>query len=123
MSEDLNAILKVVSELPLYTSVRPLTVNSRNCVGDTPLHAAATWGDCDAIRTLVEAGAEVNVVGELGDTPLHDAALQGNRSAFDLLLSLGADSKIRNSNGASAFEVGQRLHGWTGRIRSQRRKL
>lgn len=102
----------VFPELPLYSSVRPLTVNSKNCVGDTPLHVAATWGDCDAILLFVQKGAEINVSGEFGDTPLHDAALQGNRKAFDLLVSLGADKSVRNKSGASALEVGQRLHGW-----------
>ncbi len=68
------------------------------------------------IRTLVAAGADVNIRDEYGQTPLHtavnlaiDAATQGDYPEIDwreagLLLDLGADPMIRDDQGQSAYD-------------------
>ncbi len=46
--------------------------------GDTALHWAAYGGSAVLARHLLEAGANVDAVGELGNRPLHVAASRGH---------------------------------------------
>ena len=76
----------------------------------TPLHQAAWKGDLEAVRALVEAGADINSLDANGGTPLHWAARGGHalgphrcrgeaadRPPFiTALLELGADPNIRD---------------------------
>jgi uncharacterized protein len=89
----------------------------------TPIHQAAWKGDLEAVRALVEAGADINALDANGGTPLHWAARgghalgphrcrgeAGDRPPFvTALLELGADPNIRDGRpripGASS--------GWT----------
>lgn len=45
-----------------------------NQIGQTALHVAALWGNCDALRALLDLGADANVQNMTGSTPLHFAA-------------------------------------------------
>jgi ankyrin repeat protein len=58
--------------------------------GETALHIVAKWGDHEAIRILVAAGAAVNKPGEDQNTPLHYAAMMGHLDAAAALVQLGA---------------------------------
>jgi ankyrin repeat protein len=65
-------------------------------VGCTPeLHKAASEGDADRVRELLDAGADVNVRNadkqRLQYTPLHWAAYYGHRDIAEILISRGAD--------------------------------
>src|SRR6185503_21224704 len=42
--------------------------------GNTALLKACQWGNLDAIKTLLDAGANINLANELGATPLMAAA-------------------------------------------------
>jgi uncharacterized protein len=61
----------------------------------TPLIWAARSGSVDAIKVLLDAGADVNLPGSTGDnwdaTPLQHAILQRKPAAVRLLLDRGAD--------------------------------
>ena len=65
-------------------------VNQRGIGGSTPLYVAAIWGDLEAVRLLIEAGANVNARNEDGETALHWAASDGNRELAVLLIERGA---------------------------------
>ena len=68
------------------------SVTSERSDGETALHVVAKWGDADAIKILVLAGATLSKPGEDGNTPLHYAAMMGHMSAAVALVELGAKS-------------------------------
>ena len=70
--------------------------------GFTPLHYAAYFGQEDAARTLLERGAEVELVARnesLHVTPLHSAASGGHSGIVKLLLEHGADPNAAQDGG------------------------
>jgi ankyrin repeat protein len=91
--------------------------------GEPPLHRAAREGDHAAIRSLAQAGADVNAVFDIGldpdaramkATPLMVAAGSGDgatEATVALLLELGADPKIV-LDGASAATFSLQGLGW-----------
>lgn len=65
--------------------------------GTTPLMAAAASGDVDAVRVLIENGADVNAKdGVRQQTPLMYAAASNRAAVITLLVSKGADVKATN---------------------------
>ena len=67
--------------------------------GETPLHHAARYNASpDAVRALVEVGADVGATGgEWLGTPLHDAAqYNANPAVVEALVEAGADVNARN---------------------------
>ena len=72
--------------------------NARDKEGKTPLHYAVAHGHSDAVKLLLEYGAEVG--GELAEalrlTPLHLAALRGSAEEVERLLNGGADPNVRD---------------------------
>ena len=74
-------------------------VNAHNAYGETALDTAARIGDVEAVRLLLEVGAEPAVVNKYGDTPLHVAVLHRHAVIVKLFLSRGADPNIRNRHG------------------------
>lgn len=86
MTRSVEQIFDEVRTVPDWFE-RPITsVHDRNGYGDTPLHIVANWGDCKAIKTLIEIGADINAKGEAGLTPLHCAVEQERPEAIVLLL-------------------------------------
>lgn len=75
-------------------------------MGQTPLHIAALWGNTEAAKVLLEAGANANIENSRGTTPLHFAA-SARKKAEDtvrLLLSHGAKTDIIDMSGRMAYE-------------------
>jgi ankyrin repeat protein len=70
---------------------KTLSVKTRACDNDTPLHIAAGWGDRHAINLLLNAGAEVNAQGDMSLTPLHTAVSRNHSLAAEALLQAGAN--------------------------------
>jgi ankyrin repeat protein len=65
--------------------------------GTTPLMVAATSGDVDAVRVLVDNGADVNAKdGVRQQTPVMYAAAANRAAVITLLASKGADLKATN---------------------------
>jgi hypothetical protein len=66
--------------------------------GFTPLHLAAFFGQPQAVRVLIERGADVEAVSrnELAVPPLQSAVAAGEREAAQLLLEAGARPDERN---------------------------
>ena len=94
--ESLEEILQSVSDtlFPAELGNAVVTVGSADVVGDTPLHVLAWRGNDYGIKLLIEAGADVNAVGDMGETPLHVAVRQGSAKAVEALLEAGADPNV-----------------------------
>jgi uncharacterized protein len=108
-SNDLNKILKMVQGTATFDDKAPIDVNTRGFFGDTPLHVAAVWGDVDAGKILLNAGADINARGEDGYTPLHEAVEQGKQDFVSLLLAHGAALHLRDDMGQTSFEAAETM--------------
>ncbi len=64
----------------------------------TPLFYAIQYKHTDAVRLLIERGADVNKASTWG-TPLNEAAKQGNAEIVGLLLGQGADHTVTAAEG------------------------
>jgi ankyrin repeat protein len=84
----------------------PLTVDSVNSFGDTPLHIAAIWGRVDIAEALLKAGIDINKCGENRFTALHEAVSQGHAKMVLLLLEHGADPSLMTDLG-STFDLAE----------------
>src|SRR6202023_4185501 len=69
--------------------------------GFTALHFAAYLGGADAVRVLIDAGADVHAVArnDMRVQPLHSAAALGGVGACELLLNAGADPNAAQQGG------------------------
>lgn len=76
--------------------------NSADPNGFTPIHAAASYGNVDLLRYLLQNGGNVNVQDKDGDTPLHH--VESVDVASILIGEFGADYKIKNNEGLNVKE-------------------
>jgi cytohesin len=68
------------------------------------LQEAASVGDVDLVRSLIEKGVEIDGREDgFFKTALHRAAIEGHRSIVELLLAKGADVEARSSGCATAL--------------------
>jgi ankyrin repeat protein len=97
---NVDAVLDAVWEaaVEFSGSERP-EVNSVGMFGNTPISVAITWGDLEAVKLLVEAGANIDVQMERGSTPLHEAISAGEFDIARYLVRMGADQTIKNDEG------------------------
>jgi len=73
--------------------------------GSTPLIVAATYGQIEAVRLLIEKGADINTKNNNGSTALHAAAFLAHPEIVKLLLDKGADVNARNNRGETAIYI------------------
>ena len=67
---------------------------------NSALYTAASKGDAEKVRLLLDAGADVNKVNNNGNSPLSAAADSGQHECLDLLLAApGIDINQANQNG------------------------
>lgn len=101
----LSGFLDRVVALPDFQGIKPVAVDEQSILGDTLLHFAARWGDVEAGKLLLGAGAEPNAAGEYGNTPLHDAVGQKKYEFVRLLLAHGASREHRNDDGLTPVDL------------------
>lgn len=82
----------------LIASGADVSVRSRNAMKNTPLHAAAAGRNVEAVRALLEHGANVNARQEGGWTALHAASQNGDAEMVRLLIAAGANVAARADN-------------------------
>jgi len=105
----LDEVLQSVSDVlfPEELGDEPVDLNSRSADDDTPLHVMAWRRDHRGARLLVEAGADVNAVGDMGETPLHVAVAQQDPEMVRLLLENGARDDVVSEFGKTTRQVAQ----------------
>ncbi|RZL64527.1 MAG: hypothetical protein EOP81_08205 [Variovorax sp.] len=81
-----------------------------NKPGWTPLHYAATGGQLNAIKVLLENHAFIDAQSPNGTTPLMMAAMYGSADAIKLLLNEGADPTMKNEQGLTAIDFAKRAN-------------
>ena len=64
-----------------------------------PVVKTARKGDVEAIKVLLDKGANLEAVNENGQTPLHCAAREGHKKAIKVLLDKGANLEAVNEYG------------------------
>jgi ankyrin repeat protein len=79
---------------------------SRN---SSPLCAAISKGDVEAVRKFIEYGVDVNEVSN-DHTPLMIAARYNRAEIIQMLLKAGADVKYRNARGMTAVKIAQQFN-------------
>jgi len=84
-------------------------VNTKNELGSTPLHIAATSPAPDMEKLLIEKGAAVNAKDNYGITPLHIAAFSGHKDNLNLLIAKGADVHARDNKGKTALDYADQV--------------
>jgi len=75
-----------------------------NKPGWTPLHYAATSGNVEIMRLLLDNYAFIDAQSPNGTTPLMMAAMYGSTDAVKLLLAEGADTAMKNQLGMTAVD-------------------
>lgn len=75
-----------------------------NRLGWTPLHYAASRGQVEFARWLLDEGAFIHAPAPDGTTPLMMGAFSGNRAMVDMLLEAGADLRAVNIHQHTAVD-------------------
>jgi ankyrin repeat protein len=82
-----------------------IDVNAR-LLGERPLHAAARAGHADAVRLLLDRGADAQIAtNEARQMPLHMAALNGHRDVAAALLDAGVAVDPKADNDATPLHM------------------
>jgi len=92
-------VMNYQSDDPLQP-IDPLTYVTPE--GDSCLHIAAGRGNLQTVRLLVEAGIDVNCLGDLGNTPLHYARKGNHQQIVEFLINQGARPELINELGERA---------------------
>ncbi len=65
-------------------------VEATDSYEETPLHAAAIWGQVGVAELLIAHGADINPKSTGGATPLHEASERGRDEMAEFLRQRGA---------------------------------
>lgn len=87
-------------EKPLHVAAEKVTEP-----GETPLHVAAKVGDVEAIRALLQKGADLNARRDDGRSPLSGALSNGQTEVAGMLLSVGADPNTVDETGEAPLHI------------------
>ena len=71
----------------------------------TPLITAAFFGNTEAAKILIDAGADLNYQNADGSTALHTAAAFGKTEVANILIDAGIDLSTQNNEGSTALHT------------------
>lgn len=83
-------VVKMRRALKMGADPNMSSVHQNNGNGCTALRTAAIFGEYDAAKLLIDAGANVNMKDTVGKTPIDYAIENDHKDVVDLLLSSGA---------------------------------
>ena len=71
------------------------------------LHHAASSGDIEQMKALLDEGLPINAFDSLNRTPLHCAAISGHLEAVQYLISAGADVNAHDEENIGETPLGE----------------
>ena len=74
------------------------SINIKNGSGKTALHVAASVGDHDGTKILLENGAEIEATDRNGETPLHSTARYASYKVMKLLLQHSSNVNAQSNS-------------------------
>ena len=78
-------------------ALKGVSIEERNELGETPLHLATKANKLEAMRTLIDLGADVSAqTYDVGMQPMHYSCMYGYSDATIMLLEAGADAHAPN---------------------------
>ncbi|KAJ9610686.1 hypothetical protein H2200_005463 [Cladophialophora chaetospira] len=93
-------------QVVLYDSKHGYVTPGTELEDATPLYYASSYGLTETVRSLVQAGVDLNeCAGRYGGTALHAAVWRKHPEILDILLLAGADPTIKDYNGASPADL------------------
>lgn len=105
--ETVEEILVRLSErmFPAEMGRAVVTIDSREADGDGVLHNLLYGKEHYPALALIEAGADVNAVGNVGYTPLHVSAFRDDADMIEKLLYAGADPQVKCEVGKTPLDT------------------
>lgn len=88
-----------------FVEIDPTLVNVVDTELYTPLHRACSNNQIEAVKYLVNNGANVEAVTVDGWKPIHSAAQWGNVELVRLLMAVGSDINSRTNGGNTPFHL------------------
>ena len=107
--KSVNEIYRKCEKTGAWYGVDISSFSQRNVMGDTVLHTVCSWGELDAVKILVSAGADVNAKGDKGGIPLFNAVVGESAEVVDFLLRSGADPGIPNEYGRLVLDYAKNV--------------
>ena len=109
----LEEVLKSCSDTmyPKDIGEAEVQLDSKDIEGDTPLHVMGWRNDTEGAAILIDAGADINAIGDMNETPLHVALTQENEALVELLLQKGAKTNLRSEFNQTAIQKAKMLGG------------
>lgn len=83
----------------------PVMIDVRDGQGRTPLAHAAAQGHTDAVRLLLEAGADVDLCGDDGRSALHWSAVYGHSEVVVTLAGAAASPDSEDASGCTPLDL------------------
>ena len=82
-------------------------INTLDKQGKAPIHYAASIGNLEILKKLIEKKANVNSLSYDNNTPLHEAVLSNEitEQICELLLKNGADLNLKNNSGKTPLNI------------------
>jgi ankyrin repeat protein len=89
----------------LLKQVAKQFVDAQDSEMKSPLHLAAKTGNIDAVKKLIEKGANTNLFDAKLNTPLHYAAQNGSLQCVEALIKSGAKINAKNVDFESPYQM------------------
>ncbi|MGS0892893.1 ankyrin repeat domain-containing protein [Burkholderia stagnalis] len=105
--KSLKAVFEKYSTHPEFLRQGLTDSDQRGAIDDTVLHVASRIGAIKGMKVLIDADANVNIVGDLGNTPRPQAAMMDQFNAVKFLLKYGAAKHMKSEFEQIPLEISE----------------
>lgn len=106
-SDDIFGYVRQNNLEKLKESISADNINNKDEDGFTALHLAADRGHVEAVKILIDAGADLNIKTDDEETALHLACIAEQLETAKLLIEKGCDQTLVDAEGKTALEQGE----------------